>query len=104
MADIGQKRMSPTAPRTLFHRLILAPRFPRIPERDDPDLEKPPEELRAKILDNYYPQLASRVAAVRSRAQGGYTIAAAIAAAIITAGALSNIDDQRRVTQIAAGF
>lgn len=46
------------------------------------------------INDAYYEELVKAPAAARSRAQAGYTIAAAIATALVTAGVLTDFEER----------
>jgi hypothetical protein len=58
-----------------------------------------PPAVRDAIVTAYYPRALSSPDSARSRAQAGYTIASAIAAALVAAGVLGDIESQRTVVQ-----
>jgi hypothetical protein len=59
-----------------------------------------PTGVRDAVVSAYYPRALASPDSARSRAQAGYTIASAIAAALVAAGVLSEIDSQPGVIQI----
>ena len=63
------------------------------------DQEVAPETYKA-VHDAYYAQVVASPTAVRTRAQNAYAVAAAIATALVTAGVLTNIEDQDSVVQV----
>jgi hypothetical protein len=58
-----------------------------------------PPAVRDAIVAAYYPRALSSPDAARSRAQAGYTIASAIAAALVAAGVLGDVESQGAVVQ-----
>jgi hypothetical protein len=52
------------------------------------------EDVRKEVVGAYYPSAVSAADATRSRAQNAYAVAAAIATALVTAGALTHIGDR----------
>jgi hypothetical protein len=63
-----------------------------------PEDEVAPETYKA-VNDAYYAQLVASPTAVRTRAQNAYAVAAAIATALVTAGVLTNFEDQDAAVQ-----
>jgi hypothetical protein len=58
------------------------------------------DEATKVIIEAVYPALLSEPTSVRTRAQTAYTIASAIAAALITAGILGDIDEFGALVQV----
>ncbi len=56
------------------------------------------------IVESVYKAMFTEADAVRTRAQSAYTIASAIAAAIVTAGALTDITDMSPIVQVLAAL
>lgn len=60
--------------------------------------------IKDEVVKAYYPQMVNLGQSVRTRAQGGYTIAAAIAAALVTAGAFADVDSRAAPTKALGGL
>jgi len=58
-----------------------------------------PPGVRDAVVAAYYPRALASPDSARSRAQAGYTIASAIATALVAAGVLGNIESQTGVVQ-----
>lgn len=57
------------------------------------------DAVKKAVVDAYYPGALSEADNARSRAQNGYTIAAAVAAAIVAAGVFGDVSKERAYVQ-----
>jgi hypothetical protein len=58
-----------------------------------------PTVVRDAVVNAYYPRALAVPDAARSRAQAAYTIASAIAAALVAAGVFGNLDQRPELVQ-----
>lgn len=58
------------------------------------------EAVVKAVVDAYYPEALKEAGSARSRAQGGYAIAAAIGTAIVAAGVGGGLGSEREVVQV----
>jgi hypothetical protein len=61
--------------------------------------KKPADAMVTEVAKAYYPRAVAAADAARTRAQAGYTIASAIAAALVAAGIFGGIEDFEPVVQ-----
>ena len=61
-----------------------------------------PKEVRTAVSGAFYPRALAAADTARTRAQSGYTIASAVAAALVAAGILTDICDQQLPIQVLA--
>jgi hypothetical protein len=73
---------------------------PLTPTLSQDGAQKIDDSVVQEVVKDYYAAAVSSADAARTRAQNGYTIASAIAAAIVAAGVFGGIDDARTLVKI----
>ena len=59
-----------------------------------------PQDVRKAVVDAYYPKALAVADSARSRAQAGYGVASAIAAALVAAGVFGDLDERSTLVQV----
>ena len=76
------------------------PSAPPVPKLAQDSANKVDDRVVKEVIENYYATAVEAGDSARTRAQSGYTIASAIAAAIVAAGALGGINDARAEVKV----